>query len=155
MDSILNSIKKLLGVSQDYDVFDQDIIMHINSAFMILQQLGAGPKTPFMITDAEDKWTDFLGTGKGLELIKSYIYMRVRLMFDPPTTSFALDAINKQIQEFEWRINIQVDAYVPFVAPDQTLWWNVSGTGDFPPMAKEGDLGIDFVTGIVYRYEDE
>lgn len=105
MDSILNSVKKVLGIEQSYTNFDEDIIMHINSAFFILNQLGVGPEEPFFIKDDKSKWTDFIG-GKELELVRSYIYLRVRLLFDPPTNSFAVDAIRKQMEEFEWRLTV-------------------------------------------------
>lgn len=104
MDSILNSIKKLLGMEADYKAFDTDIIMHINSVFTILYQLGVGrdPTTPFHIEDASSKWTDFIDDGQ-VELIKSYMYMKVKLMFDPPQNSALLMAMKETIAEFEWR----------------------------------------------------
>lgn len=107
MESILISIKKLLGISEDYTQFDADIIMHINSALMILNQIGVGPETPASITDQMNTWQDTLGDITNIEAVKSYIYLRVRLLFDPPAGS-ALEALNRQIDEFEWRLNIQV-----------------------------------------------
>jgi hypothetical protein len=85
MDSILTSIKKMLGIEADYTHFDPDIIVAINSAFMFLYQLGVGPVTCFSITDAAPIWTDFLGTNIDLESVKTYTYFKTRLMFDPPT----------------------------------------------------------------------
>lgn len=104
MDSILNSIKKLLGMETDYTAFDTDIIMHINSVFTILYQLGVGrdPTTPFHIEDASSKWVDFIDDGQ-VELVKSYIYMKVKLIFDPPQNSALLTAMKETIAEFEWR----------------------------------------------------
>lgn len=104
-DSILDSTKKVLGIPSDYDVFDQDVIMHINSALGTLSQLGIGPIAGFMIEDATIEWTAFLGNDPRLNPVKSYVYLRVRLLFDPPATSFTIDAIKGQIQELEWRLN--------------------------------------------------
>lgn len=108
-ESILNSVKKLLGLAEDYTPFDQDIIMHINTAFMVLNQLGAGPSEPFHIEDAKEEWSDFVNSGGPVYAIKTYIYLKVRLVFDPPTSSFVLTSMEKAIQEYEWRINVQVD----------------------------------------------
>ena len=109
MDSILTSVKKMLGIPEDYEQFDMDIIMHINSVFMILTQLGVGPEEGFTISNKSDKWSDFIGEGKLVELIKSYVYLKVRLIFDPPQSSSIIEAMNRQISEFEWRINVAVD----------------------------------------------
>lgn len=109
MDSILASIKKLLGIQAEYTQFDADIIMHINSAFSILAQIGAGPSAGFSIKDASAVWSDFLSDMTDLELIKTYIYQRVRLYFDPPSGSPAIDAINRSISELEWRIQVLAD----------------------------------------------
>lgn len=109
-DSILKTIKKMIGPSVDYDYFDNDLIIHINSAFSILNQLGLGNDETFAITGTSETWQDFLGNNhKFLEMVKSYIYLKVKVIFDPPTSSFVLDAYNKQIAELEWRINIAVD----------------------------------------------
>ena len=107
--SILTSIKKLLGIAEEDTSFDQDIIMHINTVFAILAQLGVGPANGFSIEDDSAIWEDYLGNATNLELIKSYIYMKVRSMFDPPTSSILADAMNKNISELEWRINTTVD----------------------------------------------
>lgn len=107
--SILTSIKKLLGLSEEDTSFDQDIIMHINTVLNILAQLGVGPANGFSIEDDGAIWSDYLGETTNLELIKSYIYMKVRLMFDPPTSSILADAMNKNISELEWRINVTAD----------------------------------------------
>ena len=109
MDSILTSVKKMLGIPEEYEHFDMDIIMHINSVLMILTQLGVGPEEGFAIADKSDKWCDFIGEGKLVELVKSYVYLKVRLIFDPPQSSSVIEAINRQISEFEWRINVAVD----------------------------------------------
>lgn len=107
--SILTSIKKLLGIAEEDTSFDQDIIMHINTVFAILAQLGVGPVNGFSIEDDGTIWSDYLGNATNLELVKSYIYMKVRSMFDPPTSSILADAMNKNISELEWRINTTVD----------------------------------------------
>ena len=110
MESILTSIKKLLGIAEEYEHFDNDIIMHINSVFMILTQLGVGPSKGFMITDSSASWDDFLPEGgEKLQAVKTYMYMKVRLMFDPPTSSAVMESMNRMINEFEWRLNVAVD----------------------------------------------
>ena len=109
MDSILVSIKKLLGVDEYCDHFDTDIIIHINSALMVLNQLGVGPSTGFVVTSNSETWSDFLGENTSIESVKTYVYLKTRLVFDPPQTSSVIDAINRQISELEWRINVAVD----------------------------------------------
>lgn len=109
MDSILTSIKKLLGISEEDTSFDQDIIMHINTVFAILAQLGVGPSGGFMIEDDSAIWDDFVTNDSRLNSIKSYIYMKVRMMFDPPTSGIVAEAVNKNISELEWRLNATVD----------------------------------------------
>ena len=107
MDSILTSIKKLLGITEEYTHFDADLIMHINSVLMTLRQMGIGPSNGFSITGSYETWEDFLGDELSmLESVKSYTYHKVRLMFDPPTSSALMEAINRQIGELEWRLNI-------------------------------------------------
>lgn len=108
MDSILSTIKKMLGIEDDYTHFDTDIIIHINTIFTILNQLGVGPPEGFSITDNTSKWADFKVHGS-MESIKTYIYLRVRLLFDPPSNSFLVEAIKNQIQELEWRLNVQAE----------------------------------------------
>lgn len=109
MDSILTSIKKMLGLTEDYKHFDTDIIMHINSVFLILNQLGVGPSAVFSIRDDTAIWDDFLGDSTDLELVKSYMHLRVKLLFDPPTSSAAMESANRMIAEFEWRLNVAVE----------------------------------------------
>lgn len=104
MDSILNTIKKLLGPDADYTHFDSEIIININAAFSRLCQLGVGPELPFKITDDSAVWSDFIDDGF-LEEVKQYIYLKVKLAFDPPTNSFLLESINKQIDRLEWLMN--------------------------------------------------
>lgn len=107
-DSILDSTKKLLGFESDYTAFDLDIITHINTVFFTLQQLGVGPANGFMINDREATWSEFIGLDQ-INGVKSYMFVRVRLLFDPPTTSFHLESLNKQAQELEWRLNVKME----------------------------------------------
>lgn len=110
MEIILASIKKLLGINEIDTNFDQEIIMHINSVLMVLNQLGVGPKVGFKISNSET-WASFIGDRIDLEMVRSYVYLKVRLLFDPPQNSFLVEAINKQIEEFEWRLQLQVEPY--------------------------------------------
>lgn len=109
MESILTSIKKLLGIDEDYKHFDQDLIMHINSVLMILTQLGVGPSTGFSIVDETATWEDFLGIDPRFKSVKSYIYLKVRLLFDPPQSSALIESTNKLISELEWRLFVAAD----------------------------------------------
>lgn len=109
MQSILTSIKKLLGIAEEYTQFDADIIMHINTVFSILTQLGVGPPNGFSITDKFAVWTDFLPEDPRLEAVKSYMHLKVKLMFDPPLSSAVLDCMNRQIAELEWRLNVAAE----------------------------------------------
>ena len=111
MENILDSIKKLLGIDETDLNFDQELIMHINSVFMVLHQLGVGPVGGFKISSNEETWTDFVGARLDLESVKSYIYLKVRLLFDPPQNSFLVGSIEKQIEEHEWRLQVQVEPY--------------------------------------------
>lgn len=112
MESILTSIKKMLGIQEEYAHFDADIIFHINSALMTLTQLGVGPTEGFFVTTDEQTWGDYLGESKRFEAVKSYIYLRVKLLFDPPANGTLVEAMNKQIAEFEWRLNTQAETTI-------------------------------------------
>lgn len=107
MTSILNSVKKALNLPADYDAFDPDVIMHINSVFSTLAQLGVGPPEGFSISDGTVEWAAYLNGDARFNNVQSYMYLRVRQLFDPPTTSFLLEAYKQQISELEWRINMQ------------------------------------------------
>lgn len=110
MESILTSIKKMLGIEADYDHFDHDIISHINSTFNALNQLGVGPEEGYMISSDKETWDDFLGEFvRNLAMIKSYVYLKVRMIFDPPSSSIVANAFSESIKEYESRINIQVE----------------------------------------------
>lgn len=110
MDSILTSTKKALGIEEAYEHFDPDIIMHINSVFSILQQLGVGDPAGFAIEDKTQDWSDFIpDEDPRLNMVKTYMYAKVRMIFDPPQSSIVAEAINHTISELEWRLNVQVD----------------------------------------------
>lgn len=109
MESILTSIKKLLGIEANYEHFDADLVMHINSVFMILTQLGVGPAEGFSIVDEDATWSDFIQDKKSIESVKSYMYMKVKLLFDPPLSSAVIESMTRLINEFEWRLNVAVD----------------------------------------------
>lgn len=111
MESILTSIKKMLGVAEDYDYFDADIIMHINSVFMTLNQLGVGPAEGFSIEDDTSVWTDFIPDVNQLQAVKSYMYLQVKILFDSASLGAAtLAAYERQIQQFEWRLNVAAES---------------------------------------------
>ena len=105
MDSILTSVKKMLGISEEYTHFDDDLIMHINSVFMLLNQLGVGPNKYFSISDKTAVWTDFVSASEA-PAVKSYMYLKVRKMFDPPTSSSVASSMDNLINELEWRLTI-------------------------------------------------
>ena len=109
MESILTSIKKVLGIYEEDSSFDVDIIMHINTVFMILRQMGIGPSNGFSITGQYEVWNDYLSDISLLESVKTYVALKVRLIFDPPASSTMVEAINRTITELEWRLNVQVD----------------------------------------------
>lgn len=108
MESILDSIKKLLGIQPEYRAFDEDLIIHINTVFIILNQLNIGPEEGFMIVDGSESWDDFV---KGINetMVKTYIYLKVRLMFDPPTSGVLVESMNSMISELEWRLFLEGD----------------------------------------------
>lgn len=162
-DSILNSTKKLLGLGEDYTPFDTDVTIHINSALMSLQQLGLGPANGFWITDETQTWSQFIpANSPNISSVKTYVYLKVRLVFDPPSTSFVIEALEHQLAEIEWRLQVQVDS--PNTIPPSGssgggtttivydgFWWDLTGGIDFPAEAKVGDLGYDASTGDVWR----
>lgn len=124
-ESILTSTKKALNITEAYEVFDPDIIMHINSVFDTLKQLGIGPAEGFMIEDKDTLWSAYLGASLRYNSIKTYIYLRVRMLFDPPTTGYHMEAMKEQIKELEWRLNVDredtdwVDPDPDDVIPDE------------------------------------
>lgn len=108
-DSILTSIKKMLGITESYEQFDSDLIMHINSVLSILMQLGIGSSSGFVIEDKTSTWSDFIGDEKRLSLVKSYMHLKVKLLFDPPLGSAVMECYKAQIGEFESRLTMLVD----------------------------------------------
>lgn len=112
MQSILTSIKKLLGIAEEYEHFDADLIMHINTSISILTQLGIGPSKGFSIKDESDTWNDFVENDPRLESIKTYIYLKVKLLFDPPLSNAVIESINRNISELEWRLNVTAESEV-------------------------------------------
>lgn len=110
MNSILTSIKKLLGITEECEHFDTDIIIHINSVFLVLTQIGIGPAEGFSISDKYATWDKFLSNNQtNLEAVKTYVYLRVRLLFDPPSSSAVAESINRTISEYEWRLNLAAE----------------------------------------------
>ena len=109
MDSILTSVKKMLGIEASYTHFDADLILLINSAFDTLHQLGIGPETKFSIQDETSKWEEFLVNDTRVDMAKEFVWLRTRLMFDPPSNSFVSDAMQKRLDELIWRMNVDVE----------------------------------------------
>ena len=110
MDSILQSIKKLLGLDENYDAFDDDVMMHINSVLMILTQLGVGPKKRLTITGEEETWEDYLAQDiTKLSAVKTYVYLKVKTMFDPTSSSVVNEATKEMLKELEWRLNSEIE----------------------------------------------
>ena len=109
MDSILISVKKLLGIEEDYTHFDADIIMHINTVFMILNQLGVGPEEGFSITDKTSVWDDYIADLQNFEAVKSYMFLKVKMLFDPPIGSAVTESYNRTISELESRLSMAAD----------------------------------------------
>lgn len=118
--SILTSTKKILGITEDYIVFDLDIITHINTAFSTLTQLGVGPPGGFMIESNEEVWDDFIDSDLQYNSVKSYVFLKVRQLFDPPSTSYLIAAVERQIQELEWRLNVHREE-TGWVDPDPDI----------------------------------
>ena len=110
MESILTSIKKLLGIEEEYEHFDPDIVMHINTVLMDLTQIGVGPEEGFRIEDETTVWTDFISDTIALEAIKSYVYLKVKLLFDPPTSSAVIESTNRLLNELVFRINLTAES---------------------------------------------
>lgn len=111
MESILTSVKKILGIAENYEHFDQDLIIHINSVFTILFQMGVGPERnkSFFITDKTDKWSDFLQSEENINLVKTYVGLKVKTIFDPPSSSALIESINRHLGELEWRLQNHKD----------------------------------------------
>lgn len=111
MEGILTTVKKACNVSEEYEVFDNDIIMHINSVFMILNQIGVGPTSGFRITDKSNKWSEFIPEDDlRFEAVKTYVSSKVRLIFDPPSSSIVAECLKQIIAECEWRLNLAAES---------------------------------------------
>jgi len=110
MESILKSIKALLGIQEEQDNFDTELIMHINSALFVLNQLAVGPKEGFRIVDEKETWVELVGNRDDIEIIKSCVFLRVKIIFDPPATSYLITNLKEQLEEYEWRLNIHVES---------------------------------------------
>lgn len=110
MESILTSVKKICGIPEEYDAFDMDIILHINSVFMILAQMGVGPTNAYQIKDKSNEWAEFISTEDvNFESVKTYVGLKVRLIFDPPQGSVSKECLKQVIDELEWRLNFQAE----------------------------------------------
>lgn len=109
-NSILTDIKKMLGPSYDEDSFDTDITIHINSCFTTLRQLGVGPENGYRIKDDKNVWSEFVKDDEMLDSVKTYIYLKVKMVFDPPLNATLIESFEKQITELEWRLNVSVES---------------------------------------------
>ncbi len=123
--SILISTKKILGVAANYTAFDLDILTHINTALAILDQLGVGPVGGFYIEDDSSEWTELAIPQNQLSLVRTYIFLKVRMLFDPPTTSYLIEATKNQIDQLEWRLSIfREELVAPLLIPPEveSVW---------------------------------
>lgn len=143
-DSILDLTKKSLGLDAEYDVFDMDLTMFINDAFSTLHQIGLGKSDGFSVTDNSQTWAEFLGGRKDLDMAKTYVYMKVRMLFDPPPTSYLVASYEKMIKETEWRINVAVETIIASYGDDYT-------NKDSPSLVPNGAIGYDPASENVWR----
>lgn len=141
--SILDGIKKVLGIAPEYDAFDTDIIMSINTVFSDLHHLGIGPEEGFTIQDKTSKWEDFQIEGQTFNSVQTYIYLRVRMLFDPPGTSYLITAYEKQIKELEWRLNDRREVAKWTSAADETVLLPVDGDVDGGDPFTSSDVTYD------------
>lgn len=144
MESILTSIKKMLGITEEYTHFDADIIMHINSIFMVLNQLGVGPEEGFFIEDETTTWFEYIDTVKQLQAVKSYMYLRVKMLFDPSSSSVVMESMKQQANEMEFRLNIAVDngEYLSTRSKKSMVLTDISTNEDHELYVDNGDLHI-------------
>lgn len=148
-ESILDTVKKVLGLLPDVTAFDLDIVMHINGVIGSLWQFGVTSDASLAISDNTTLWSAITARQDILNLIRPYMFMRVKFIFDPPASGFAISAMTQQIQQFEWRLVSAVET--TYAGPTVNgNWWVLDGLSDFPPGALIGDFGIDFPTGDVY-----
>lgn len=112
-DSILMTIRKLVCGDPYADHFDTDLLVHINACFSILNQLGVGPESGFVVTDETQSWSSYVADNRTLNIVKTYVTLKVKKIFDPPLTSSVLEAMDKEISQLEWRLNVAVDSVKP------------------------------------------
>lgn len=160
-NSILLSIKKLLGLDQNYNAFDTDVMISINTVFNILYQLGVSKK-PFFITGETETWTDYLGDRADLEAVKSLVYLRVRLLFDPPATGVLHEAMERQVKELEWRLNFAAEGGMDLDGQtDDTDSDDSNGDNDertLPPRSEGNEVGsseVEGTTGVSGETEEK
>lgn len=152
-NSIFLTVKKMLGIAEEYHAFDLDIIVNINSVFLNLNQLGVGPIDPYQITGEEETWDDFQGDTV-IPGIQTYVYLKTRLFFDPPTNSFLVDNIQKQIAELEWRMNAQSETPIASLIPPTTD----SSTPSIPPTTEgevEQAFGIQTASPLAAKFHQK
>lgn len=140
-ESILTSTKKILGIAEEYTVFDTDIIMHINTALGVVAQLGIGPSQGLAIADATTTWSRLTYNNNILNMVKTYVYLRVRNLFDPPQTSFLLKAQEEQMRELEWRLSAyreSVDWYEPGTEPVEYVYDGGTASSDVEEVVLDG-----------------
>jgi hypothetical protein len=151
-DSILNKTKKAIGIGADYTPFDVDIIMHINSVFAVLTQLGVGPVGGFEIEDDTPTWETYTGGDKELNMVKSLMYARVRLLFDPPTTGYGLEHLKKVADEYEWRLMTVIEARIAIALQTSSAEvWIIDENEELPSDMNVGDVGYDPATGNLWK----
>lgn len=152
-NSILDTTKKMLGLDHENTAFDQDIIIHINSVFSLLHQIGASPLEGITISDNTALWDMYIGDVANANFVKTYMALKVRLWFDPPTTSFALSSMQDQVKELEWRLSIMEIKFNPYAYSglDMGNVYIIDDDGDFPPDAPIGALGFDPDSGKIWR----
>lgn len=107
--SILTSVKQALGITEEYDVFDSIIMMHINSVFMVLHQLGVGPLEGFRVESKSNTWDEFVDDEQNLDAVRSYMYLKVKHLFDPPTGGAVMESNKQLLNELEFRLNVQAE----------------------------------------------
>lgn len=149
-ESILDSVKKVIGFEPGYDIFDLDLVMHINMAFGILKQAGAGSDTGFMITDNTTLWSQYLADLTMLGMVKSYVSLAVRQAFDPPSTSFGQDALEKLIEQLIWRINVAAEESKPPPPPEGLTFEELKWKPLVVKMGFSPVIDIDAQTGNVF-----
>lgn len=156
IESILTSVKKKLGIMEEYEHFDDDLILAINSALSILTQVGVGPETGFAISDKNSKWSDFIGDDKRLNMVQQFVYVRVKTIFDPPSNSFVVEALKREADELIWRIEVAAnppDAMVISSGSGGTTTGDTDGIyqGSTPTLYIDTDVDLsDYPTVIVY-----